>query len=268
MENQYLLKLCMQSKSNMLEYLKSILMKVKAVDRVYYNIYRDEYRSSARFEDKTYMIPYKEDIAVKYLKKRLQGNFPFFFDVYGVHEKRESFTLVRTGRYTFLYVILENDNFKEQQKELFHLIDAMIWEDIVISGYCSCIEDANAWDYAVYAKAKALFHSAWQANRRLIYERYNTQDYDMKDESKRLQEELIWYPTGWTNWYNTNFLQPGKEALLMKNKEQLVSIEQQENSVKFQLYQFPETFITTENQEKSRNLRRYLANNKFLCHYR
>lgn len=79
MSDQCIIKICLKSDYDVQKELEKLLSFVQNVDKIYYNFYRQEYRSSQRYEDTTWMGIYTEQTAKSLLKKRLRGTFLFFW---------------------------------------------------------------------------------------------------------------------------------------------------------------------------------------------
>lgn len=259
MSQQCILKICLKSDKVILEPFKILLSFVQKVDRIYYNIYKKEYRSGVRYENITEMQPYSREVALKILKKRLKGNFPFFLDIYGVEEEKEkeAFTLARTGEFTFLYIILSEENFVERRELLFFILEKLITADIMIMGSCSDIADG----IEIGEEQNVL--SNWQWQRRKIYAKYNNPNYDLTIERTLLNCDTIWYSVGCFNWYNLNYLTENNRRLLLKYTNCFSKEVIGKNGIILQNYDERKNYGLYKNRIICENLSEYLYNNKF-----
>lgn len=253
----------MKSDNDVQKELEIILSFVRNVDRIYYNFYRSEYRSSQRYEDPTWMENYTKPAALKFLKKRLRGAFPFFLDIYGtrISREREAFTLVRLGKYMFLYVILCKENFIIHKEILFFILESLIAKDVMLMGYCSDL--ADFW----WSEQKSnIENTVWYQRRRWLYSAHNTKDYSLKNEKILLLSDEIWYPASWISWCNRNFLCESKGSLLEKNKHLFYTKAEIQNGIMLQLYENIDGYSDAENRLKNKKFYEYLKNNKiFTC---
>jgi len=262
MSNQYIVKVCINSNNNVQKELEILLSLARNVDRIYYNFYKPEYRSGQRYEEPTWMENYTKQAAVKFLKKRLRGNSPFFLDIYGTKkfQEQEAFTLVRLGEYMLLYIILCKDNFVIQKKLLFSIIEDLIAKNILLMGYCSDL--ADFW-WNVKSDPE---NFAWDQRRRWLYSAYNTTDYSLEDEKALLLSDEIWYPACWMIWCNRNFLCESKYDLLKKHKHFFYVQRKVSNGIILQLYKYADEYNNMKNRLASQKFYEYLKNNKiFTC---
>ena len=265
MSDQCIIKICLKSDYDVQKELEKLLSFVQNVDKIYYNFYRQEYRSSQRYEDTTWMGIYTEQTAKSLLKKRLRGTFPFFLDVYGTQAGtiREAFTLARIGKTMFLYLILCKENFIIRREAIFLMVEYLIAENVMLIGYCSDLADFW-WN----EQAGVLESSAWRQRRRRIYAFYNTVDYSLEDEKRLFWGDEVLYPASWTSWCNRNFLCESKERLLEKHRHLFYAKTEIENGIMLQLYKEIDGYKERENRLKSQNFYAYLKNNKiFTCRF-
>lgn len=255
--NQYMLKICLKSDKIILELLRILLSFLQNVDRIYYNIYKKEYRSSIRYETITEMQYYSKAEALKVLKKRLEGQYPFFLDIYGIGEKKEAFTLARTGEFTFLYMILCEDNFEDRKEALFFILEELIATDTMIMGSCSDIADLKMKNNT------GRLLSNWQLQRRKLYAKYNVLNYDLTNERNLINSDTIWYSAGWMNWYNLNYLTEKDKWLLNRCKDIFLKKTIGLHGMLFQVYRGSKDYQIKVCEERCKNFSKWLQNNRF-----
>lgn len=245
MSKKYMVKLCMQAEKVTVSELEPFLDIVSHINRMYYNFYRQEYRPTVRYEDCTCMQKCDKMTAKRLLKKRMQGTFPFFFDVYGTDEHGETFMLIREEEKLLLFLLLHEETFFLHKNEIFTRIEHLMEINIFFTGYC-----CNAGE-----KTDNL--ELMLETRRVQYLRYNTVDY----ETKRIESDEIWAKACWIRWFSENFLGRGKiQELLMCKKFYKVS--QVANvGIKVQLYADIDDYVAHKNERLE--FYRYMQQNKF-----
>lgn len=177
MREKYILKLCLYSERINASDITQFLCMPNNLERIYSNIYRQEYRSSIRYEDVTFMKTYTEKDALKLFTKRIElSQTPFFLDFYQMGQDGESISIARTGKYIFLYMQISSESYERHKKNMRKYCEDLAEENKLFLGHCSRLMLQQGGEIS------------W---RRLIYARHNKPDYDLKEETSFLECENI-----------------------------------------------------------------------------